>query len=142
MKQERVILSFIMVFIGLLVAGIVFYLYQSTKVIPANQTARVVNIPTPTPTPKPSIYLSISQPTDESVVSNSTLQIMGQTNPGATVIIITPSTQQVMQPSAQGAFSTTLTLEQGENLITIESVLANGDITSTQRTVTYSTESF
>lgn len=141
MKQERVILSFIMVLIGLLVAGTAFYFYQSTKTIPAANSP-VTAQATPTPAPKPAVYLTLSQPTDESVVSNKTLQILGQTDPNATVVIITYSGQKVMQPSSTGAFSTTLTLDNGENLIKILSILPNGETASIQKTVTYSTESF
>ena len=141
MKQERVILSFVAVLIGLLVAGIAFYFYQSTKTIPSpNQI--ILNAPTPTPTAKPTVYLSLNNPDDETVVDNKTFVINGRTNPNATIIIYTSVNQQVMQPSAQGDFSTTLTLNDGENLIKLMSILPGGETTILQRTVTYSTEAF
>ncbi len=141
MKQERVILSFVMVLVGLLVAGTAFYFYQSTKTIPASKT-NTANTISPTPTPTPKIYLLLSDPKDESVVENKILQIIGQTNPDATVVIVTSSDQKVLQPSSQGNFSTTITLNEGENLIKIQSILPDGEDTSLQRTVTYSTENF
>jgi len=141
MKQERVILSFIMVLIGLLVAGALFYFYQSTKTVSPSTTG-ITRLISPTPTPKPKIYLSLSQPSDEEVLNNKTLSIGGKTNPEATVIIITASDQEVMQPSSQGNFLTTVTLGDGQNLIQIRSILPNGETISLQRTVTYSTDSF
>ncbi len=141
MKQERVILSFIMVLIGLLVAGALFYFYQSTKSVSPSTTG-IINRITPTPTPKPKIYLSLNQPADEAVVGNKTLVISGKTNPDATLIIITTSDQQVIQPSSQGDFSTTLTLNDGQNLIEIHSILPGGETIVTRRTITYSTEDF
>jgi hypothetical protein len=141
MKQERVILSFVMVLIGLLVAGALFYFYQSTKTV-SPSTTTVVNRITPTPTPMPKVYLALSQPSDEEVVNDKTLSINGKTNPNATVIIITNADQQVIQPSTQGDFSTTITLNDGQNLIQIRSILPTGETVITQKTVTYSTEQF
>lgn len=141
MKQERVILSFIAVLIGLLVAGVAFYFYQSTKVVSDTKVA-VTNAVQPTPTPKPTIYLSISDPSPEKVVDNKTLLIRGATNPGATIIIITKSDQIALEPSTTGNFTTTVILDSGENLINIQSLLPDGEEISVLRTVTYSTEDF
>ena len=141
MKQERIILSFIMVLIGLLVAGIAFYLYQSTKVIPNSKT-NSLSVTSPTPTPKPTIYLSLNKPIDEEVVDNKTLEISGKTNPEATVIIITDSDQEVVKPTQEGNFSTTVIIGNDQNLIRVQSILPNGQTTYLLKTVTYSTESF
>ena len=140
MKQERVILSFIMVLIGLLVAGIAFYFYQSTKIVSDRSSASQVI--TPTPTPKPTIFLSLSQPINESVVTSKTLSISGKTEPEATVIVITDSGEQVLQPSSQGDFSTTITLADDQNLITVWALAPNGETANLKRTVTYSTDNF
>lgn len=140
MKQERVILSFIMVLIGLLVAGAAFYFYQSSKTVSSKST--VSNIISPTPTPKPSVYLSITSPDNEIVVANKTLNISGKAPVSATIIIITDSDQLVFKPSSQGDFSTTVTLSSGFNLINIQAVLPNGETATVKRSVTYSTESF
>ena len=141
MKQERVILAFIAVLIGLLVAGLAFYFYQSTKTISSSNQI-ILNAPSPTPTPKPIVYISLNTPDDEIVVDNKTLTIIGKTNPNATIIIYTSSDQEAIQPSAQGDFSTTLTLDDWENLIKLMSILPTGETTTMQRTVTYSTEDF
>jgi hypothetical protein len=141
MKQERVILSFVAVLIGLLAAGLAFYFYQSTKTV-SNPNQITLNAPSPTPTPRPTVYISLSNPNDETIVSSKTLTINGKTNPNATIIIYTSGDQQVIQPSTQGDFSTTIAIDDGENLIKITSILPGGEITSVQRTVTYSTENF
>jgi hypothetical protein len=141
MKQERVILSFVAVLIGLLAAGLAFYFYQSTKTV-SNPNQITLNAPSPTPTPRPTVYISLSNPNDETIVSSKTLTINGKTNPNATIIIYTSGDQQVIQPSTQGNFSTTIAIDDGENLIKITSILPGGEITSVQRTVTYSTENF
>lgn len=141
MKQERVILSFIMVLIGLLVAGVAFYFYQSTKTLP-EKSGITANTPPQSPTPAPKIFLTINQPANESVVSNKTLIISGKTSPDATVLLITDSDEEAFTPSSQGNFSTTITLGNGQNILTIKAILEDGEIASAQRVVTYSTESF
>lgn len=141
MKQERVILSFVAVLIGLLAAGVAFYFYQSTKTIQSSNQV-TVNAPTPTPTPKPTVYLTLNSPNDETVVGGKILTISGKTNPNATIIIYAGSDQTVVQPSSQGDFSITLTLDNGANLIKLMSILPSGETVTVQRTVTYSTEDF
>lgn len=141
MKQERVVLSFIMVLIGLLVAGIAFYFYQSTKVVSDKSSINSSNADV-TPTPKPTIFLVLNEPNNEIVVSNKTLTVSGKTNPEATIIIITDSDQLVLKPSSQGDFSTTITLASGQNLIRIRAVTPNAETITADRTVTFSTEDF
>ena len=141
MKQERVILSFIMVLIGLLVAGVAFYFYQTTKVVSDKSSVGNSN-QTPTPSPKPTVFLVLNQPSNELVVSNKTLLVSGKTNQDATVIIITDSDQLVLKPSSQGDFSTTITLSNNQNLIRVRVVTPNGETAVLDRTVTYSTEDF
>lgn len=66
MKIEKVVLSLLAVFLGLLVAGIAFYIYENAKTIPPPEI-KTVSISPPTPTLKPSIFLSIDKPKDEEV---------------------------------------------------------------------------
>jgi len=130
-----------MVVIGLLVAGVAFYFYQGTKSISSSRTAILPATPTPTPIAT-SVYLSIDSPTDESIVSNKTVKVSGKTTPGATVTIITNSDQKIIQPSDQGDFSTTITINDGTNLIRIIAFSADGQSATFQKTITYSTDDF
>jgi len=66
MKKERTVLSLIAITIGLLFAGIAFYIYQYTKILPLAKT-KTVSISAPTPTPKPSIFLLVNEPSDEKI---------------------------------------------------------------------------
>jgi len=141
MKQERVILSFIMVIIGLLVAGVAFYIYQGTKSGSSSKTSISVASPTPTPITA-SVYLNVDSPINESIVDNKTVTISGKTTPGATIVIITNSDQKVIAPSGVGDFSTTVIINNGANLIRVTSFGPDGQSETTQRTITYSLEDF
>ena len=141
MKQERVILSFVMVLIGLLVAGAAFYFYQSTKkVLPSKEIS--TNSVAPIPITNPTFYLTVNEPKDESISDKKTIKISGKTDPSATVVILTVSDQQIVQPSKQGDFSTTISIDNGTNYIKIQAITKTGEIQTIQRVVSYTTEDF
>ncbi len=141
MKTEKVILSFIALLAGLLVAGVAFYFYQSTKAIPPS-SVRTVTVKPPSPTPKSSIFLTIATPADEQVVANKTINITGNTIPDATVLVSTEIGDQVTTTAQNGNFQVTINLDNGENLIYITAIAPNGEEVTLIRTITYSTESF
>ena len=59
MKKEKTVLSLIAITIGLLFAGVAFYIYQYTKILPPVKT-KTVSVNAPTPTSKPTIYLFLN----------------------------------------------------------------------------------
>jgi len=141
MKTERIILSFIAVIFGLLVAGVAFFIYQSTKTISPTQV-KSITITQPTPTPVPSTLLTIDQPINESVVNTKGITLSGKTTPDATLILTTDTDDQVVTPAANGNYAITTTLNNGANQITITAIAPDGQETKKIITVTYSTEEF
>jgi hypothetical protein len=142
MKAERIVLSFIFILLGLLVAGGGFYLYQLTKTIPDSKL-NAITVKSPTPTPDLSgDLLILDSPTDESVVDNRIITISGKTTPDATIIISTDTADQVVKPTTTGTFSLTQTIGTGTNFIEVRAIFADGLEKKMNRTVTYSTESF
>lgn len=143
MKAERVILSFVALLIGLGVAGGVFYLYQSTKTVQAPGKKPLPTIVLPTPTPQESTHLLIvDKPKDEEVTDDDTVTVSGKTESDATIVVDSGSDIQVAKPTASGAFTLTLTLDEGENVIQILAKFPDGTEKSDQRTVTISSEDF
>lgn len=140
MKTEKVILSFIAILIGLLVTGIIFFLYQTTKIVP-QKDIRGISF-NPSPTPSSSLYLSLDTPQDEEVVDRKVVKVTGKTIPQSTVIVSTNSADEVITPSATGTFATTVTIDDGENEIQVFAISPNGEEAQVTRTVTYSTETF
>lgn len=141
MKTERILLAFIAVVVGLLVAGIAFFVYQTTKAIPPSKIP-TITISNPTPTPQANIFISLAQPADESVVDKRSLTITGKTNPDATIVLNSQTDDQVVTPSSSGNFSITTTLDDGENVFTLTAINNVGEETTKTFTVTYSTEEF
>lgn len=140
MSKEKIILSLVAITIGLAVAGVGFYLYQSTKVIPP-ELQKTISI-NPTPMPKPDVTLVIDEPKEEAVYNTRVITISGRTDPDAMIIILTDTDENVLNPTITGNFSTTVTIETGANIIQITAIGKDGKTNTVDRTVTYSTESF
>ncbi len=141
MKKEKVILSFIAVVLGILVTAIVFYLYQGTKNKSAERT-KTITVVAPSPTPKSSIFLTLLSPQDESVVDKKIITISGTTQKDAVILVLTPVDEQIAIPSPEGNFSTTVNIDDGENIIEVTAIAQNGEDVKVTRTVTFSTEEF
>jgi len=140
MKKERIALSFVAASIGLLVSGLIFFVYQTARTIP--RTQRRVLITSPNPSPKPSIFLTVESPKHEEVVDRRLVSVLGKTTKDATVVLSLQSTDYVLTPSSSGDFSITVAIENGVNVIEILAIAPNGEEAKEVRTVAYSTESF
>jgi|WetSurMetagenome_2_1015567.scaffolds.fasta_scaffold00385_27 hypothetical protein len=141
MKKEKLILSVIAVVFGLLVAGCGLYFFRAAKTNP-NANTKTISFTSPTPTSPPSISLKLNQPKDEEVVSSKSLVVSGKTQGNAIVVIVTDSSQDVVTPSSDGEFSTTVDLDEGQNTLEITAIAPNGESVSDKMTVTFSQEEF
>lgn len=142
MKAERIILSLIALFVGLLVAGGAFYIYQMTQQIPQDKSDTITIKSHPTPTPNSNNYLVIDSPKEEDLTDRKTITISGKTIPGSTVIISTESDDQVVKPTATGTFNATQTIDDGVNIISITAIFPDGTEKTIKRSITYTTEDF
>ena len=141
MKKEKLILCIIAVIFGLIVAGVAFYVFQTTRTI-SNTATKTISIAPVTPTSPPSISLTLDQPKDEEVVNNKVLIVSGKTQSNAVIIVVSDSSEDVITPSANGNFSTTVNLDSGQNILEIISIAPNGESITSKKTVTYSQEEF
>ncbi|HVT01153.1 MAG TPA: hypothetical protein VHE53_02855 [Patescibacteria group bacterium] len=140
--RERIIIVFIAIAIGLLITTLIYFLYQQTKSIPNRTNKIVLNDVSPSPTPKSSQYLTVDQPTDESISSKRSIQVKGKTNPNSMVVVSTNQEDIVGQATSDGAFSVSVTIDAGSNKILVRSISKDGVEAQVNRVVTYSTEDF
>ena len=142
MKSERVILSFIAVLIGLLVAGASFYVYQHYfKNAPVK--SQTVTVKTVTPTPDTSNdYITLDKPTDEQVLTTHSIQVSGKATKDTTIIVATPIGDAVAIASADGNFSLATTIDDNTNVVLITAIFPDGTEQQITRTETYSTQTF
>lgn len=141
MKTEKLVLSFIATLFGLLVAGLTFYLFQAAKTVTPNHT-KTISFVSPAPTSIPSVFLTVDRPKDEEVVTSKILVVSGRSTSNAVVIVITETSEDVMAPAENGDFSTTVNLDEGQNVLEIISIAPNGESVRIKKTVTYSQEEF
>lgn len=142
MKAERVILSFVAILIGLLVAGGVFFVYQLTRQLPPEKTRAITLKNPPTPTPQTPSQLSIIQPKDEEVFNKKTITITGKTTPDATIVVTSVNDDQVVKPTRSGDFTVTHTISDESTIITIIAIFPDGREERIIRTVNFTTEEF
>ena len=142
MKSERVVLSFIAVLVGLLVAGGAFYIYQLTKQISPTEGETITVNTRVTPTPSSNLLLVVDSPKDEEIVTKKTITISGKTDPEATIIVSSEAEDKVVKPTRTGSFSVTHTIGDDGNLIKVTAVFPSGEETSITRLVSYTTEEF
>ena len=144
MKAEKVILSFVAVFVGLIAAGVAFYLYQSTKIIPTDQakpSATTVAVQ-PTKAPAPSDVFTVDSPQNEQVFDKKLITVKGTAVKGAIITVSTDDTDQVVQPADNGNYTLTQTIPDDTSLIEFTVIFPDGTEKKIDRTVTFSTENF
>jgi hypothetical protein len=142
MKIEKILLSIVATLLGLAFAGIAFFIFESTKVIEPENNQTVSKI-SPTKSPEaPETFLTIDRPKDEEVVKTKSLIIAGKTREDAVITIITNSNEDIVTPSQNGDFSTTVTIDNGQNIIEIIALAPNGESVKIKKIVTYSEEEF
>lgn len=141
MKAERLILSLIAIFIGLLVAGGAFYLFQLTKQIPNGANDITIKAKA-TPTPSSTNYLVIDTPQEESISKVKTITIAGKVVPESTLVISNGANDQVVNPSSSGSFSVTSSLDEDTTLFYITAIFPDGEEKTLTRTVSFVTEEF
>lgn len=140
--KEKIVLSIIAVFLGLIVTGGAFYIYQMTKTIAEPTTDTPVVTKAPTPTPQNATYLIIENPADEAVSDKKIITISGKVSPGATVIVSSENADQVVTPTEKGTFTLSHTIADGVNLLHITAIFKDGSEQTVTRTITFSTEEF
>jgi len=144
MKAEKVILSFVAVFVGLIAAGVAFYLYQSTKLVSTDNTKPSAVQVTKTPVQQMTNEdtFTLDSPQDEQVFGQKLITIKGTAEKGSTITASTTDSDQVVQPSDNGEFSFTQTIPDGTSIIEFTAIFPDGTQKKIDRTVTFSTENF
>ncbi len=94
----------------------------------------------PLTTPFKSLRLDLDHPGDDSLIFKDSILVSGRTNPVSNVLVFTDSQNMVIKSKPDGSFSTTLSLDEGVNRITVAVFDTTGDSKEVQRIVYYSEE--
>lgn len=139
MKKERLILAFVAIAAGLIVASSIFYFYQNKRapsVFP-NQPSQA----TPSATNGRPV-LEVINPQDESITDSKTIEITGKSQPKALIVINANSNDYVVTAEDDGTFTQKIALADLENIISITAYTENGVSETKELTIIYSTEEF
>ncbi|MBA7665027.1 hypothetical protein ES703_73093 [subsurface metagenome] len=71
--------------------------------------------PEPTPAPKPEFFLTVTEPTDNSIINADKVEVMGRTTPGAIVSV----NGELADVDGEGNFTMMVVLEEGPNIIEV-----------------------
>jgi len=144
MKTEKVVLSFVAVLVGLIAAGVAFYLYQATKIVSSSQTKPLTMVVSPTPAAlsDKAHFLQIDNPKDEAVFDKKLITVSGKTVGGSTITVSTEDNDQVVKPADNGDFTLTQAIPDGTSIMQIAVIFPDGTEKKVTKTVTFSTESF
>ncbi len=103
----------------------------------ANPPSAATNKPTPANQPAPAasgpLLLRVLSPQDGATVGTAQIQVTGLATPGEVVTV----NDNIILVGADGQFQTTVSLDQGPNLIEVIASNNTGNETSVELTVTY-----
>ncbi|MDO8599896.1 MAG: hypothetical protein Q7R44_00590 [bacterium] len=84
--------------------------------------------------------LIVTSPEDNLVVSDNTLKIPGSATPRATIVILTPADEEILEAKNDGSFEAEVEISGGPNEILVKSYDENGRESTQKLNVVYSTE--
>lgn len=99
---------------------------------PTTSSAKNTDSQTPT-TLTQTLSLTLTSPANRTTVSTSTITVSGKTSANAEVFI----NDKTVKADSSGNFSTSLTLDEGENIIAVSANDANGNFVEKEITITY-----
>lgn len=141
MKRDVVIA----IFIGLILGGIGALLATSLPAIIKQRSLSTDKLLHLSPTPPPADLtqlptLDITQPKDQSISDNKTIDLVGQVKSASFVLLESDTDYKTIQASADGLIKTQLNLSEGANEIYISAYDDKGQANTKTLTVFYTSE--
>lgn len=141
MKRDVVIA----IFIGLILGGIGALLATSLPAIIKQRSLSTDKLLRLSPTPPPTTLtqlptLDITQPKDQSISDNKTVDLVGQVKSASFVLLESDTDYKTIQASPDGLIKTQLNLSEGANEIYISAYDDKGEINTKTLTVFYTSE--
>lgn len=132
-QSKKLIVAAIFIVVSLTTTGLI--LSQTQKPEPITTTDTQAFTPSPTP-----LTLSIESPKDETLVTDGTIVIKGETSPNTTVTFFTDTADDSVESDVNGNFQGSLPLENGINTLTITAYSESGEEKSITLDVVYDAE--
>lgn len=131
------------ILIGAILGGAVAFGIWRANLLLVPKKEAVQTQQTPSPggsTTQETSSLIITQPENNSILSEGKVTIKGAATPNSTVVILTNSKDLITKADKDGAFEQEVELEGGPNEITVTAYDDSGNETTQTLTLVYSTE--
>jgi hypothetical protein len=140
MKKEVLFAVVIGLIVGLVITFGMYRAQQAMKGASTISTGDATPIPATSSNPiSQTDAFPVSEPKDDSLVSDANIHITGQTFPNATVAVLGENTEVIGAADDKGNFSIPYTLQAGSNILTIRAMSDTHDTQEVIRSVVYST---
>jgi len=127
----------VMIFVGAIgCAGEEATTTTTTPTPTPTQTPTTTPVSSPTTTPA-NLFLTVTAPQNESVLSSANIEVSGITTAGAVVSVSVDGTLAIADVDASGDFETMITLLEGPNFIEVVASDQQGNEESSTLTVIY-----
>lgn len=136
MKKEVLIAIMIGLSMGLIIT---YGVYRVKTAVVAPPVTDLEQAATPSAEAVVPTVISLSSPEDGLVLSENEVRVAGTTIPEAYVVIFTNNTDTITTADSSGNFSSTVSLEDGSNVIRVHVVNSQGETTIAERLVVVST---
>jgi len=137
MDKEKFLTIGIGLFVGITIAGMYFFI---TSYLPSWQKGQPKVTFSPTNNQKPAdgnqLTVTIDKPDDHSSTTSSEVSVNGRAQPGTKLILFSNADEKVASSDANGNFTISVKLEDGENQISVTAVDSLGNLTIAKRNVT------
>lgn len=147
MKKEVFLAISIGFILGLIITFGIWTANKSLKkpsgAISQSPTPSVANnntAPIPTSSPVNKITLNITSPVDESLSATQTVNLVGKTVPDATVAVLFETGETILTASPTGDFTFEIPLDGGYNRISVRAYDQNGNSSTQNLIVSYTTQ--
>lgn len=137
MKKEVIVAIFLGLSLGLLIT---YAIYRSKNTSTQKQISDLESNPASSPDAESLSNLAIHSPEDEIIVDHPDITVAGDTAPGSFVVIYVNDEENLTTADDSGSFSIAATLEEGSNVIIIYAIDEDGNATTRERVVIYTTE--
>lgn len=140
MKKEVVIAIILGFLVGIFIA---YGIYTANKAVKETETIKPISrdeaISSSAPEASPTLTLIVDEPEENSVISDKTATISGQTEPNTPVAILAENQEELVLSDGSGIFSSLVSLVSGLNEIKVIIIDKNGNQTEKTVQIIYST---
>lgn len=135
MRKEVILAILVGLVMGLFITYGVYQARQNQEETAAIDVAELEETPTPTKAADQSGKLTVYHPTDETVLTENSTTLSGQTVAEAHIVIYINETPIVTRADENGNFTQDLTLDDLSNVITVYSIDQDGETYQVRKTV-------